>query len=555
MSDWIKRNQPCLECGSSDALQESTHHFKCFSCNKSFLKKNLELHNQEKLINTPPQFHKEELIPEGDYLEIKTRKITKETCEKFGISCIKYTGTFGCGDSLHYVKDHWCFLFNQYYNGKLVKQKLRSATIKIDMKIIGDGSLKEMFGQSLFQAKFEKPIVIVEGEFDCAVVWQETGYNCISVRNGAGGLIADIKNNIDYISKFPYVIIGMDNDVAGNTALEKLLENNPLEPGKLRIAKWPLKDANELLLSDRSIDIKKAIWNAEEFKPKDLYTPQDLIELALIKPKCGVDTPWSDLTNSIMGWRENTIITIAAADGIGKTEIADEIIYALIEQQNKVWLYSCEQEPEETLRRQTGKTLNLPLHIPGMDWDATKMRDCINKMGDKLIMWRPEKSTGVEEFISKMRFAAIAYGVRYFLIDHLKGIESQMTDVNNGMGRFISDLKHFAKTNNACIILLAHVAKDKKQGKVGKDDESWNRGRVPTKENIYGSSAISAWSDVIIGASRNVESDSQLESCVTKLSILKNRLMGNRGQKSVYLKYVQDTGRLIQTEPIDYEEE
>lgn len=495
------------------------------------------------------------IIDKGNYYDLKTRGLTKQTCEKFGITCTKYTGSFGHGNNLHYVKNHWIFVFNQTFNGKLVKQKIRSTTVKKDMKMLGDTSLKELYGQSIFQPRPDKIIVITEGEFDAAVVWQETQFYAVSLTGGAGSAVSDIKNNIDYLSKFQYVILGFDNDQAGNDAVQKVLDENIFEPGKVRIAHWPLKDANELSLADRSLDIKKALWDAEEYRPKDLYTAIDLVDAALIKPTIGVNTPWPSLTESIAGWRANTIITIAAADGIGKTEIVDEILHCFMTAKLKVWLYSCEQDPEETLRRQAGKSLNLPLHIPGVEWDTEGMRKSMLALGDKLVLWRPDKASGVEDFLGRMRYVAIASGIKYFIIDHLKGVESQMTDLNNSMGKFFAELKFFVKQHNACIILLSHVAKDKKQGRVGKDDESWNRGRVPTKENIYGSSAISAWSDIILALSRNVEADNPDEACVTKVSILKNRLMGNRGQKAIYTKYIEDTGRIIEIEPIDYDEE
>lgn len=553
MGDWINKNLPCFECGSSDAMQESEHHFKCFSCSKTFLKREMNNFYVENNRLGSKMTQKSNIIEKGNYYDLKQRGLSKQTCQKYGITCTKYSGTFGHGDSLHYLNEEWIYVFNYYHNNNIIKQKLRPCNEKI-YKILGDTTFKEFYGQSIFKIDPNRILIITEGEFEAPVIYQETGFYAISVPDGAGSLIRCLINNYDYVSGFKYLIFALDNDEPSNKEITKLLQHeivNKLGPGKVKIAYWPMKDSNELLLAGRSPDIKKTLWDAEEYRPKDLFTAIDLIDYALIKPLPGVKTPWEGLTSAISGWRENTISTIAAADGIGKTEFADEIIYSFIKNNLKIWLYSCEQEPEETLRRQAGKDLNLPLHIPGVPWNEEKMKESIMKLDEKLIMWRPEKSTGIDELISKMEYASVAYGIKYFIIDHLKGIESQMTDINNGMGRFLSNLKFFAKTNNVCIILLSHVAKDKKQGRVGKDDESWNRGRVPTKENIYGSSAISAWSDVILALSRNVEAEAPEEACITKISILKNRLMGNRGQKAIWLKYIEDTGRLVEIEPVD----
>ncbi len=550
MGQWLQRNLSCFECGSSDAMQESEHHYKCFSCGKSFLKRE----KGDVVSSETPVIRDKNLLPCGSYYDIKSRKITRDTAQKYKISCTKYTGTFGHGDNIEYVDNHWVFLFNKHSNGSLVSQKIRSCENKSHMKIVGDTSNKELFGQSLFPPNPNRPIIITEGEFDAAVVYQETGYASVSINNGAESAVSNIRANIDWLSKWANCILAFDNDKPGQDATQKVIEANLFEPGKLKLAHWALKDANDMLLADKSLEIKKAIWDAEEYRPKDLFTPKDCVELALTEPKAGVKTPWPDLTKALNGWRLNTVVTVAAADGIGKTELVDEVLTSLIEQNCKVWIYSSEQEPEETLQRQAGKQLGIPLHIPNAKWDKDAIREKILSFENKIYMWRPEKAISTEEVFERMRYASIAYGTKYFIIDHLKGVESQLTDPIRGMGKFLCDLKGFVKVHKACVILMAHVAKDKKQGRVGQTDESWNRGRVPTKESVYGSSAITAWSDVIIALSRNVESEDPYEACVTKLSILKNRLMGNRGIKAIYLQYVEDVGRLIELSKADYEE-
>lgn len=552
MSDWINHNLPCIECSSSDAMQESEHHFKCFSCGKVFLKRDVRCSRTEE--QGSKMSIKTELIDKGDYYDLKQRGLSKQTCQKYGITCVKYSGSFGHGDNLHYLNDEWVYLFNYYHNNSIIKQKLRPCSNK-EYKILGGSTFREFYGQSIFKVDSSRILVITEGEFDAAVIYQEAGFNAVSVPDGAQSLLKCMVNNFDYISGFKYIIIAMDNDKPSQDVISKLLESeivDKLGPGKLRIAKWTLKDANELLLAGKSPDIKKALWDAEEFRPEDLFTASDFVEESLKDPEMGYKTPWESLSKAVMGWGENTVNTIAAADGIGKTEIVDEIIYTCFINNQSVWLYSSEQKGSQTFRRQAGKHMNLPLHIPGIKADNEKLKEIINLYQQKLILWKPRKLVVTDELINRMNYVHISNGVKIFIIDHLKGIESQMTNPNVEMGKLLAELKLFVETNSSVVILLSHVAKDKKQGKIGKEDESWNRGRIPTKENIYGSSSISAWSDVILSLSRNVESENPDEACITKISVLKNRLMGNRGQKAIYIKYIEDTGRLIEIEPIDY---
>ena len=548
MSTWYARNLACYECASSDAMQESEHHFKCFSCGKTFLKKDKTI----SIKGSNSMKIQQECIPIGGYYNIKTRGLTRETCQKYKISVAKYTGSFGCGDKLVYVNDEYVAIFNRYSNGGLESQKIRSFTEKKHMKQFGNTEFKEMFGQNCFQPNPSRFVVITEGEYDAATIYQETGFAAVSITGGSSSACNNIRTNIDWLSKWGYVVLAFDNDQPGSMGINEVLSANLFEPGKLRIATFPLKDANDMLMAGRGADIRKVIWDAHEYRPPDIFDARDCVDLALIKPLKGDNTPWGSLTDSLCGWPMNCIVTIAAADGIGKTEIAEEIVHSLIEQKRKVWLYSCEQDRGEILLRLAGKSLNLPLHIPGCKWDEELIKQKILDKDQYIKVWEPEKALLTDEVIAKMRYCVVAYGIKYFFIDHLKGIESQLSDPVRGIGKFMCELKIFVQTHAVCVILLSHVAKHTQQTKSGQKAESWNRGRVPDKENIHGSSAISAWSNIIIAASRNVESDDIFEACLTKLTILKNRLMGNRGQKHMYLKYLQDSGRLVELPQADY---
>lgn len=541
MGDWLARNLPCNKCSSSDAVQESTYHFKCFSCGDTQLKKDsgetikrVSMNKKEGLINC-------------DYYEIKSRGITKETAAKYKIGAVKYSGVFGTGERKEYVNDSWAFVFNRVNGSELCTQKIRMFDDKKKMKVIGDGSRKELYGSWLFEPRNTNFVVVTEGEFDAAVVYQETGIASVSVNTGSSGALSEIKKNIDWLQKWQHIVLCFDNDEPGQKAVQQVLDSNVFDPGKVRVAQLIGKDANDMLLAGNSADLKKAIWNASTFSPPDIVLPEDCIDDVLTKPVEGMKMPWPSLHQALLGWRENTITTIGAADGIGKSEVVDEIIHELIfKEKEKVFLFSVEQEAGETVQRQAGKILNLPLHVPGTPFNDADIREAVTKLGDRLIIWKPDRAVTVDDFIAKMHYASVAYGVKVFILDHLKGLESQFNDSNKEMGRLLADLKTFAKSHKAAIVLISHVRKS------SDDQLSFNKGRPPTKEDFYGSSALTAWSNTILSLSRNVDSDDPYESSILRIAILKNRLLGNRGHKRVFLQYINDTGRLIESAPPDY---
>jgi twinkle protein len=554
---WLSRNLECPDCGSSDARQESDHHWICFSCSKVTLKRNKEginvTNNDEYTAKKERKpMKKEDLIDIGEYYELKKRGISKETARKCGISARKYTGTLQDGKDSIYLNNEWVYVFNKYHDGKVISQKLRHFEQKI-WKQLGDTSNKEFYGQHLWQPSADRFCVIVGGEFDFATVVQEVGVACISVSNGESSLTSQVKTNLEWLNKWKYVAIGMDNDKAGQEALDKLLESGLLEPGKIRIITWSMKDANDMLQNNMQVEIKKNVWNASEHRPNDLIKPSERRDLVLKKPEPGPNTPWPTMTKALMGWMDNRITVIGAADGIGKSKLIDEIITDLVYNQKvKVWCYSSEQDVDEQLVRQAANRENLPLFIPGSPWKDEIIYKAIDDMEDRLTIWEPEGPVSIDSIFSKMKYAAIADDCKVFIVDHLKGVDSQLKDTHNEIGKFICDVKQFAKNYKVHILLVSHVSKNKKVSKAGQEDESWNKGRIPTKEDLYGSSAITAWADNIITLSRNVESDDDYEASITHMHFLKTRLMGIRAPKRAYLKYDVDTNRLKELSAPDY---
>lgn len=550
MSDWIKRNLSCFDCGSSDALQESTHHYKCFSCGKSFKKRDRgEAVMIESSKNDKPS---SDVIFPGKSYEIKTRRISLETAEKYKITSLKYTGYV----SKQSVTDEWCFCFNNYVNGVLTTQKLRSVNNKKLQRVFGDQKEdKTLYGQWLFQPNPQRFVVITEGEFDAAVVHQEGGFAAVSVRNGAEGAVRNIKENMDWLSKWGYVILAFDNDAPGQKAVQACLaEPNLFEPGKLKIVHWPLKDANDMLLADRGHEIKRLVWDAEEWRPNDLLKISDYIEEALEKPKQGMDTPWPDLTNAILGWRPGTLNIIAGAAQIGKTEVVTEIIYDLMTKKVPVWLYSSEQILSETPQRLASKAMQVPLYLPNTKWEKDKIREKMMEFDKYFVRWYPKVAITAELILSRMKYSYLADKAKVFVVDNLKAIEGQLDDVyGKGMNKLMTEFKTFAVTHNVVVIVLSHLSKDKKQQKAGAKDDSWGTGRIPALENIYGSSSIEAWADLVISLARNYLSEDAFERTVTHVTLLKNRLPGERSSRRLYLQYVSDIGRLIPLPNADYE--
>lgn len=67
----------------------------------------------------------------------------------------------------------------------------------------------------------DKFIIITEGEYDAMAVWQETGYSCVSLPQGASHLP---KQLLDFFNRFERVYLWLDSDEIGQRAAEKFAD-------------------------------------------------------------------------------------------------------------------------------------------------------------------------------------------------------------------------------------------------------------------------------------------------------------------------------------------
>ena len=72
-----------------------------------------------------------------------------------------------------------------------------------------------------------------------------------------------IQQNLDWISQFHDVVFLFDQDDAGEQAAQ---ECAALLPDRARIGRLPLKDANEMLMASREVELVRAIHEAQLFK-------------------------------------------------------------------------------------------------------------------------------------------------------------------------------------------------------------------------------------------------------------------------------------------------
>jgi twinkle protein len=532
----VKRREQCPTCLDSghDNLvvyqDDSTYCFKCKKAN-GVSKNNMV---EKQVISKPPS----SLVETGVFVELPARGISKEVCEAFNYQVGNYTGYVG-NDHVRDEQVHIANYCDEY--GTVVAQKIRAS--KKRMTIRGEASKMTLYGQWRYQPNDKVFITVVEGEIDALSVAEAQGANfpVVSIPNGAASAKKALQDNLEFLQGFKHVVLGFDNDETGQDAVKECIEL--FEPGRVRVAKWDLKDPNDLLVSGRAKEIKEALFNAKEVRPDKICTPADLLPRVLERPTMGTPWPWKDLSDVTLGCREKQLIVIGAGTGVGKTELVKDIILHMVTQtETKCGMFSFEQDAADTIRRLIGGMLNVPLHLPGTWWDEKEIRAKAEELNDKLFIYDNWGGAKVEEIIPKMRYLAKAHGVKLFVVDHLTALAAKMDgDERRGIDKAMELLASLTRELKCCILLVSHLARDKK---TGDKEDSWGSGRKPTLENFRGSSAIEAWSDDVIGLSRNCDSEDSTEKRLLRIECLKARLNGTKRGFNFMLIYNDATGRL-----------
>lgn len=322
-----------------------------------------------------------------------------------------------------------------------------------------------------------KPLLITEGETDCASAIEAGYINTVSVPLGAGNLHW-IEENWDWLNNFDSIIIWSDNDEAGVKMRKECVYRlgtwrtkyivTPEFYEKDNGKKVPLKDVNDCLQIGGKDFVMDLISKAKDVPVTSVVDYSEIEELD-ISQMDGVKTGIKPLDNELVSLFYGTLTILSGRPASGKTSLIDQAIASTIDEDNPVFLFS--KELPERLSANWFNTIiagrrnmvekqsdNGKKYYVVPYSTQKKMQSFYNK---KLFIYKDDEPNDVKSVMQSAEECVRKFGCKLIVLDNLMMLDLQCneSDKNTAQTNLINLLIKFAVKFNVSVVLIAHPRK------------------------------------------------------------------------------------------------
>lgn len=400
-------------------------------------------------------------------------------------------------------------VFPYLRDGELVNVKYRDPDNKRDMRQEG-GAEPCLFGWHLIDPK-ARQVAICEGEIDAMTLWQ-AGIPALSVNAGAGNH-QWIESDWDRLERFSDVLVAFDADDAGRKGAAEVIRR--LGVSRCRKLVLPAKDANDWLMQGAGgEDFQAAARDAKPEDPDELRSASEFIAnvKALFYPERGVSGDPVLRLDKDLDWfefRQGELTVWTGYNGHGKSLMLSQVQLGLVQQGERVCVFSGEMTPARQVKR-------MAKQAAGLDRPSAPYLDAIGEwLAGRVWIFNLVGSATIARLLEVFEYANKRYGIRQFVIDSL-----MMTDVpedgpgsNTAQKEAVQKLCNFAKRNACHVHLVAHPRK-------GRDEAAG-----PGKMDVSGSGNITNGADNVftVWSARRDEAEAPSDDPDARLELQKQR--------------------------------
>ena len=506
------RHEPCPHCGSSDAnsLYSDGHSF-CFACNTVTPGDGVVNHTHKMPTNVQMR---------GSAERLQKRRISEKVCKQYRIH--------KDGDILRF------YYFDSSGILEGCKLKTKEKVFTYEGKVPGT-----LFGQHLFPAT-GKRVVITEGELDAASCQEVMpGWPMVSLPSGAASAKKSIQRSLPWLQGYEEIVLFFDNDEPGRKAAEEAA--SVLPPGKTKIARLEAyKDASDALQANEPEAIRRAIWDAKEYRPDGIVDGKSLLELVTTpSPPSDHDYPYQGLQDKLHGIRYGELVTITAGSGIGKSSFCRELCTHLLNKGERVGYLALEESNRRTALGLMSAAIGKSLHI-----GEHERSDLTQAYNDTLAKWNLFLFDGFGSFdpdviYNRIEYLACGLDTKVIFLDHLSILLSGLDgDERLMIDRTMTRLRSLVERTGVAMFLVSHLRRTS-------NDKNHEEGARVTLGQLRGSAAIAQLSDGVIALERDQQASSGGSD--TTVRVLKNRYSGEVGV-ACKLSYDLSTCKFIESE-------
>lgn len=535
--------------------------YKCFACgDKGKIDEdtviNVTTNNTPSTSSSNASSEIQYILENGRFEDLATRKLSKRMCEKYGIYTVNYMG-------------EWCLAFARYKDNEVVGFKLKYANGSY--RNLGSNSY-DLYGSQSFDDPTNRTSIITEGELDAPSIRTVLGdmYHATSLNNGAGDAVRFCEQYYDKLIKYKDIVLCFDMDEPGQKATQAFIKAfNQI--GKIRVAKLPLKDANDMLKAGRENELKWAILKAEAYKPKHIATLGEYKQKVLSKPTYGKTWPWEGLNQIDFGAKTGKCIAIIAPPDVGKTTMI-QCIATHFKNTPPVWdggMFFLEQKLEEVGQKLAGHKFNKNLTDPDNEWwDSKAIEEELDDLDKHLYFYDPSHGIDFQSIVETIYYFVNVNKVKYIVLDNLTTIISNSKidgkraskeelglEIGNKLDRLAIELDiliilicHTNTNNIGMKAALGTAPKTLESYKNTNVDEmaetynnlglTWQSGRIASINDIDCGKTVAQLFDEIWILSRNMVSPDDYISRTMRIDVAKCK--GRKVNSKRFIKVVYD---------------
>lgn len=390
-----------------------------------------------------------------------------------------------------------------------------------------------------------KPLVITEGQIDCASVIEAGYLNCVSVLKGSQGM-GWIENLWDWLKQFDSIIVFSDGDRAGLKMRSELI--NRLGAMKCKYVEvpseleykntgkiYPVKDANEILQCKGKEYLLELINTAKDIPITSVAKLSEIKELNPTEMD-GFESGIRELDKELMKIFTGGVTLLTGLPSAGKTTFLNQIVLMAMDNGYKTFLFSREllngmskgwftqvaagRRNMHSIRLANGNDFYI------VNDDAKK--NITQHYDDSFFIYKDEEENSEDKLFESMELCATKKGLRLFIIDNLMTVQlhADTADTNKAQTDFMNRLIKFSMKYDVAVVCIAHPRKIQGGADIGLFD-------------VAGSQNIVNLATRTIGLKRVKESDK--ENVSNKyygfdviITIIKDRIFGSTKEIPVF---------------------